>query len=282
MKSRLPRQPRFAPFAGSGRLLSMKRRLFIFTLLLPLLLMSGCLVEEELPSAITPHFFSTATPLAEEEPATTETPAATAILPFLSDPIEVEITPTVQGVAGHACPYRLTGDFLALYATEKTIELSMGCPATKDEDTPIQTWPVTIQYQTFENGQVIRVSNRGWENRPLIYVLRKNQIYTRHDDTYNPNWRPTATPAYTEDNPDPFSPPVGLYQPTGSIGHLWRSNPDVFEDLGFATDTPIIMESQMLILDYGELIRLPALDLMFALKAGNPGTWTIYALPGEE
>ncbi len=257
----------------------MKRCRLFFLFSLVSLLATGCLVEEQLPPAITPHLFATATINAPDTP-TAVLPTATPLLPFLSDPANA--TPTPQGVAGRICPYRLSGDFLVLYASEPAIELSMGCPATKNEDTPYQLWPVTVRYQAFENGQVIWISNHGWEETPLIYVLRKNQIYYRYRDTFNPNWRPTATPVYEEGESDPFAPPPGLLQPTGSIGHLWRGDSEVFENLGFATDAPIIMETQMLMLDYGELIRLPALGLMFALKAGTPGTWTIYDLPTGE
>lgn len=258
----------------------MKHAILIALLILVLVSLTGCLVEEELPSAITPHFFATAT-IEAASTATPALPTATPLLPFLGGTAgsALGVTPTVQGVAGHPCPYRLSGDFLALYSGEPAIELSMGCPTTPDDDTPIHLWPVTIRYQAFENGQIIWISNRGWEEKAQLYVLRKNQIYTRHEDRYNPDYRPTATPTYGEDESDPFIPPPGFYKPTGAIEQLWRSDPDVFANLGFATDTAIIMESEMLILDYGELIRLPGLRLMFALKAGNPGTWTVYALP---
>ncbi|GAB4481339.1 MAG: hypothetical protein Kow00124_28990 [Anaerolineae bacterium] len=263
-------------------------------LVLAALILSGCLVETPAAPTETPFAFVTATP----RPTSTPTPVATAtltptpLMPFLAQPGTAVptfgpsptpsplATPTIPGVSGHPCPHRLTGDFLRVYVREPGIELSMGCPTNRDAEMPIQLWPVTVRYQPFERGLMLWLSNRGWEESSVVYVLRQDQIYARYPDRFNPQAPPTATPPADAAPANPqLNPPPGLSVPSGALGYLWLNEPAVYEQLGFATGPLTVVETEMLMLEYGELLRMPGLGVMLAFKQGNPGTWTEYALP---
>jgi len=230
-------------------------------------------------------------------PPATIMQTATALMPNLaggavptfgpSPTPTMEVTPTIPGVSGRPCPHRLTGDFLRVYVAQASVELALGCPTNRDEETPIQTWAVTVRYQPFERGAMLWLSNWGWEQEAVVLVLRDDDIYTRYPDRFDPSAATTPTPAPNPTAlaqgtpPAPYEAPPGLFAPAGPLGYLWRTEPAVYEQLGFATQTAVVVNTEMLMLEHGELLRMPDLGLMYAFKRGNPGTWTAYALPGS-
>ncbi len=184
------------------------------------------------------------------------------------------------------CPHRLTGDMLRLYTGEPGIQAAFGCPISPNEDTPIQQWYAQTRYQPFERGAVLWMSERAWEDTALLIVLRDNSIYTRHADEFTGTAISTGTPgtltAEATIVPGPNSvptAPAGLLEPDGAIGWLWRNESGLFQQIGYATQPAIEMDSEVLILEFGDIIALPAEGIAIALRRGNPGAWSRYSLP---
>ena len=81
----------------------------------------------------------------------------------------------------------------------------------------------------------------GWYPQPVIYVLLADGTFLRFDDRFDPAEDPveaSATPG--GETPGGEIPPSGRYEPAYGFGKLWREQPGVREQLGWATaeETP--------------------------------------------
>jgi hypothetical protein len=94
------------------------------------------------------------------------------------------------------------------------------CPA----DEPIQTWAAE---QPFEGGRMLWLEQVGLEGAQpgLILVLYADGSYEAYEDTWTES-EPESDPSIT--------PPAGLYQPRRGFGKVWREQPGVRGQLGWA------------------------------------------------
>jgi hypothetical protein len=217
------------------------------------------LTDTPVPSPTARIFFVAPTPSpASAEPTVTRTPTRTPIP-----------TVTIAGIADQPCEVLPVAVFRTVWLSDPGLPSGLGCPTSPDEQAP-RAWPVQIRYQTFERGHMLRLSNVGWFNSPVIYALLEDSTYTRHDDTYSPGFDPV------QGGP---TPPEGLYRPTEALGKVWREAPGLSEAIGFATGPPIDSPSEMQLFAYGEMLSIPAVGAVFVFKLGDPGSWSIYAVP---
>lgn len=97
-----------------------------------------------------------------------------------------------------------------------------GCPGGE----PIVT---AAAEQPFEGGVMLWL-----EATDSIYVLTSDQRWRRFDDTWS-EAQPPDDPAIV--------PPEGYYQPVRGFGKIWREQPDVRQDLGWALGPELGFES---------------------------------------
>jgi hypothetical protein len=115
---------------------------------------------------------------------------------------------------------------------------------------------------------MIWLSNVGWYDVSVIYVLLDDTTYVRYDDTFDPGLESTL---------EAISPPEGTFLPTNALGKVWQEQLDVRSSIGFATAPMLEMETQMQMLERGEMVYLPLLSAIVAFKRGTPtSTWASY------
>ncbi len=98
-------------------------------------------------------------------------------------------------------------------------------------------------------------------------MLLDDTTYERYDDTYD-----SGLDTHTGGD----DPPEGMFVPGDALGKVWREQPEVQDTLGFATALPIEIETQMLMLERGEMIYFPPSASVIAFKRGTPSTWSSY------
>lgn len=116
---------------------------------------------------------------------------------------------------------------------------------------------------------MMRLTNVGWYETPVIYVLFDDTGYARYDDTFDPSAPPT--PHGASEAPD------GLYLPTGALGKIWYEVAGVQTKIGYATNVPFEeLLGQMQLFEYGEMVYLPPLNTVFVMRRGGANTWASY------
>lgn len=117
------------------------------------------------------------------------------------------------------------------------------------------------------------LSNLGWFDAKVIYVLLDDLTYTRHDDTFDPNADPSS---------GNYLPPTGLYEPVDTLGKVWRTSPGLKDRLGFATEPEVMINTKMQMFEYGEMIHIPPTDVVFVFKRGVSNTWSVHDAAGTD
>jgi len=114
---------------------------------------------------------------------------------------------------------------------------------------------------------MIWLSNVGWYDTSVVYVLQEDTTYVRYDDIFDAGLDTQTVEA---------SPAEGLFVPIDALGKVWIDQPGVRESLGFATEPELTMETQMQMLERGEMVYIPSLASVIAFKRGLPNTWSSY------
>jgi hypothetical protein len=180
-------------------------------------------------------------------------------------------TATIPGAGG--CQVAPKGVFLEVYLSDPGLPTILGCPtAPPNSKDPPDIWEVQAIYQPFERGHMLWLSNVGWFDAQVIYVMLDDQSYTRYDDDYDPNTDPES---------GNFRPPEGLYEPVEALGKLWRNEPGLKDRIGFATAPQMEMDTSMQMFTYGEMVHLSAIEGVFVFKRGLSNTWLFYSLQPE-
>jgi hypothetical protein len=100
----------------------------------------------------------------------------------------------------------------------------------------------------------------GWYPQPVIYVLYANMTFRRFDDFFDPAIDPVSGGE---------APPPGLVEPGYGFDKIWREQPRVREQLGWATspESPGTGQFQMF-LD-GSMIWISQTDQTYAFVSAN-------------
>lgn len=261
-------------------------------MLIILMLLSACAAPQTAPDATaTPYPFITATALINTPTATPEPSPTSQFAPSPTPlPLPSPSAPAFVAPVERLCPHRLTGVFLRLYSGELGIQAAFGCPESPDPDSSVQVWTVEAMYQDFERGRLLSLAPYGASTQSVIIALRNNNIFTRHSPgdvqetvTPQPGIAATAGPALLPSPTFPGAnrptPGVGLFAADAALRDFWETEPGIFEQFGYATGAAQGMQSEVLTLEQGELISLPELGIVLALRRGNPGAWSVYAYP---
>jgi hypothetical protein len=209
----------------------------------------------------TPPASSTAKP---PTPVPSATIDETALAAVSRTPVRLRSTQTTTPTRSpeDPCPRQPQGVFGEIFAADIGLKPAMGCPISPpDSKGEPHLWLVTVKYQTFERGTMIWLSNVGWYEASVIYVLLDDTSYARYDDTFDPGLESTI---------DAFNPPEGMFVPLDALGKVWREQLDVRNSLGFATAPVLEMATQMQMLERGEMVYLPLLASVLAFKRGIP------------
>ncbi len=129
-----------------------------------------------------------------------------------------------------------------------------GCPEEIDEFDAAQ--------ERFEHGFMI------WRgDLRIIYVLYDDGTYRPYDDNFHEG-DPESDPAIV--------PPTGLYQPIRGFGLVWRTNPDVRQAIGWATEPEAGYHGMAQWYQgagpHGDLLFLQGIDGS-VYRLGMGGTW---------
>jgi serine/threonine-protein kinase len=141
------------------------------------------------------------------------------------------------------CPQPPTAGLTPLLA-DLTVSERLGCPRT-------EAITVNAAWQPFESGHLL------WNgDLRLIYILRSNNRWSSADDI----WR-DGDPAFDAN----ITPPDGYFQPVRGFGQVWRTQPGVRDDLGWATAEEDGFTAQAQPFDNGQVWHDPEQDRFFIL-----------------
>lgn len=267
-----------------ARLTIQRARLWLAAL--SLLALVGCGMLGESVPTVTPYPFLTATPRPPATPApngvtpspTIATAAATPIPTLFGSPSVPTIGPretftptptsTLSGV--ETCSALPQSGFGKIFLSDPGLAPGLGCPTSPGEDEPPQAFEVDILWEPFERGSMLWVSQLGWEEKSVVYVIYPDTTYLRIDDTYDETRDPLG---------DNLTPPDGLLEPIASLGKVWRENVFVRDRLGWAT-APVTAEvTHIQIFTNGEIIYVTPEGRSYVFKQGSPNTWLTYDQP---
>ncbi len=211
-------------------------------------------------------------PTATHTPRPTVTPTFTpSLTPEATWTPDLDLTATMLSIGGAVCPNLPEGVFLAVYVGDPHLSAALGCPTAPGGETP-HVWPVQAIYQPFERGHMVWLSNVGWFEGKVIYVMLDDLTYTRRDDYYHPHFDPVS---------ENLNPPEGLYEPVEALGKMWRETPGLQERIGFGTAPESRVETQMQMFQYGEMVHLPPIQVVFAFKRGERTLWSHHSVGPE-
>jgi hypothetical protein len=177
-------------------------------------------------------------------------------LPDQLVPIPTAIQGGVQPSVPTSCTSSPSGGFGTVFATDPTFIGQLGCPVGLAVS-------MSSASQLYERGGMFWLQGPP----PVIYALYNTGRFGRYDDTYN------ATT-------DPYSggetPPSGLIEPIRGFGKVWRSNPDVRNNLGWATNAESGGTGTVQLFERGQMVYLPErgdILIMAFDPGGATGTW---------
>jgi hypothetical protein len=110
------------------------------------------------------------------------------------------------------CPVRVTGGFGRLNALNPAIRHRIGCPEEEEYRT-------SATEQVFERGHMVYVESR----RSVIVSFFADR-----------RWIELPDPGVASGAPGSLSPPTGLVAPEGRFAQVWRNQPGVRDQLGWA------------------------------------------------
>lgn len=179
-------------------------------------------------------------------------------------PDTVIATPTTSG--GSACRYLPPGGFGLVVSNDPILAGQIGCPFG---DPPI-TASLSSAYQPFERGAML------WINDIIahIYVLNSDGTFQRFDDTYTAGVDPES---------GGLAPPPGLVEPVRGFGKVWRDNPHVQTNLGWATALESGSTTTSQEFTQGRMLYIAGRGdiwvLIYSSGVHTAGTWR--AVPGQ-
>jgi hypothetical protein len=218
-----------------------------------------------------------ASPLATPAPAETTTPAAALPTATPGRPVTAGTGVTTTGVtttstgssptpvvAATAVAEALAGEPPAGYfRPEGSTGLiwENNLRAQRDLGWARQANPSTIggAYQRFENGTMV------WrQDTSQIYVFFNDGTWRSFADTFEEGDRESDAA---------FAPPAGKMQPIRGFGKVWRDNPDVREQLGWAMAKEAAQPAEVHTFERGVILRYgPLLFVAIGIDIDR-GTW---------
>jgi hypothetical protein len=174
--------------------------------------------------------------------AVTATPAIAEVLPPLP----------AEPPAGL---YRPTGTFEPIWSSKADLQRRLGWALT-----PAATG-VPAAYQTFEQGVMI------WQgDEARIYALASNGSWRGFADTFREG-DPESDPS--------LSAPQGRLQPVRGFGKIWRTEPEVRSQLGWATDRESGLTAQVQRFERGTLIWVSGLIYALIETPDGQQVWVV-------
>jgi hypothetical protein len=157
-----------------------------------------------------------------------------------------------------SCPQLPAGGFGALFLGTPSLVTQVGCPVGTATN-------ASSALQSFERGSMI------WLNGP-IYVLFSDGRYGQYTDTFVAG----VDPERGGENPL-----AGLIEPVRGFGKVWRTTPDVRNNLGWGTTPENGGSATLQRFDFGWMINLSQRGdiLVLSENGSGGGTWTAY--PGN-
>lgn len=188
--------------------------------------------------------------------ALSSTPAPPGVYIYPTATPMMPPTPVGPPTSGVLCMPPM-GGFASVYAADPALAAQIGCSIGATI-----THPAAIQ--TFERGLMLYVGS----TPSVIYVLYNNGTYTRMSDTW-------------VDGIDPISggeiAPSGLYEPIRGFGKVWRTDINVRNGLGWATQPESGTNVTLLQFQNGQMVTVPTLGQVAVLT--NMSTYRL--LPGS-
>jgi hypothetical protein len=175
------------------------------------------------------------------------------VLPLTPQPIPGA---TIAATIGVDCDWDAPGGFGTIYNSDPALAARLGCP----EGAPPNAVQVLTAWQPFVTGGMI------WAQGP-IYVIFSDGRFQRFEDTYNPDSDPISGGE---------TPPANLFEPVRGFGKIWRNNPNVRTNLGWAAQQEAGDNGTVLEFDNGRMIYLPQRGDVLALiddPGGLTGRW---------
>lgn len=188
-----------------------------------------------------------ATRAASPTPTASPVPTDTALpLPTDTPPPPPALLPTDPPAllpSATPCPQPPAAG-LAPLLVDLTVAERLGCPRA-------EAIMVNAAWQPFEGGHLL------WNgDLRLIYILRPNNRWSSADDI----WR-DGDPAFDAS----LTPPEGRFQPVRGFGQVWRTQPGVQDDLGWASAEEDGFTAQAQPFDGGQVWHDPEQDRFFIL-----------------
>lgn len=179
--------------------------------------------------------------------------AVQAALPLTPVPIPGA---TLAATLGVDCAWDPPGGFAPVFKGDPALASRLGCP----EGAPPTPAEVISAYQPFVTGAMV------WTQGP-IFVLFSDGRFQRFEDTYDPNTDPISGGE---------TPPANLFEPVRGFGKIWRGNPNVRTNLGWAAQQEVGDNATVQEFDNGRMIYLPQRGDILALiddPGGLTGRW---------
>lgn len=172
--------------------------------------------------------------------------------------------PIVTVPPATGCTFLPPGGFGLIFTTDATLMQQLGCPL----GSPPVTASLASAVQGYERGTMIWVAG----TPGTIYALFNTTTYQQFSDTYTEGVDPASGGE---------SPPAGLLEPVRGFGKVWRTNPNVRNGLGWATNAEVGGQSTVQQFERGWMIALPQrgeILILMSDPSGTSGTWRV--VPG--
>lgn len=141
------------------------------------------------------------------------------------------------------------GGFGAVYTANISLNTILGCPVGGNLN-------YSAVIQRFERGYMLYLATVP----PAIYVVSDSGIWTQYADTFVEGIDPVSGGEQV---------PPNLFEPIRGFGKVWRTNPTVRADLGWATTTETGTTATVLAFERGQMIAVPLYGQVFSLGASG-------------
>ncbi len=171
---------------------------------------------------------------------------------------------TVAASVPVTCAASPPGNFGVIFNSDATLSGQLGCP----QGQPPVAVSLASASQLFERGGMFWLDGQPGQ----IYVLLSTGRFQRFDDNFNPGLDP---------HNGGETPPDGLLEPVRGFGKVWRENPSVRGNLGWATVAEQGATASIVLFERGRMVSLPQRGetlIIIEDPGGITGTWR--AVPG--
>lgn len=141
------------------------------------------------------------------------------------------------------------GGFGAVYTANISLNTILGCPVGGNLN-------YSAVIQRFERGYMLYLATVP----PAIYVVSDSGTWTQYADTFVEGIDPVSGGEQV---------PPNLFEPIRGFGKVWRTNPTVRADLGWATTTETGTTATVLAFERGQMIAVPLYGQVFSLGASG-------------